>query len=386
MLIDTIIKKKDCVGCYACENICPINCVSMTTDEEGFWYPRVNNSKCVRCRKCIEACPTVNNKTIKNEPVAYACINKNEVIRLESSSGGIFTLIAEEIIDNNGIVFGAEFNEKFEVVHGYIDSKEDIKKFRGSKYVQSKIGDTYTQAKQLLNSGKEVLFTGTPCQIAGLKAFLGKHYKNLLCVDFICHGVPSPKVWERYVEYRKKIAKSSVQRIAFRQKNEGWKRFSVLFLFKNGTEYRKNFRQDLYMKAFLKDICLRPSCYDCKFKTLHRDSDITLADFWGIEKILPDMDDDKGTSLIFINSKAGQTMFDKIKDKMFFKEVDIKEAIKYNVSAIRSVNLNPKRNEFFSKIDDEPIDRLIKKCCKEKLRIRLIGKIKSMILTRLIVK
>lgn len=375
-MIDTKIKeKKDCVGCYACENICPINCISMINDEEGFWYPNVDYDKCVKCGKCINACPTVNYKTVENEPFAYACINKNESIRLESSSGGIFTLIAEEIIDNGGIVFGAEFNESFEVVHGYIDSKEEIKKFRGSKYVQSKIGDKYKLVKVILESGKEVLFTGTPCQIAGLKAFLGKSYKNLFCMDIICHGVPSPKVLRKYVEYRQKMANSSVQRINFRLKDESWKGYSVSFQFENNTEYRKNYKQDLYMKAFLKDVCLRPSCYDCKFKTLHRESDITLADFWGIQNILPDMDDDKGTSLIFINSMAGQAMFEKIKDKIIFKEVDINDAVKYNPSAIRSVKLNPKRNEFFSEIEDEPIDQLIKKYCADSMLIMIKRKL-----------
>lgn len=365
-MIDTKIKaKKNCVGCYACENICPVNCISMISDEEGFWYPKVDNNKCIKCGKCVNVCPTINYETVKNEPVAYACMNKDESIRLESSSGGIFTLIAEQIVEEGGTVFGAGFDENFEVVHSCVDNKEEIKRFRGSKYVQSRIGDSYKKVKKELESGKEVLFTGTPCQISGLKNFLGKSYKNLFCIDIICHGVPSPAVWKKYIGYREKMAGSPAKRIAFRRKDEGWKRFSVSFQFENNTEYRQNFREDLYMKAFLKDICLRPSCYDCKFKSLHRQSDITLADFWGVQNILPDMDDDKGTSLIFINSIAGQAMFEKIKNKIIFEKVDINEAIKHNSSAVKSVNLNPRRNEFFSKINDEPIDELIRKYCSD---------------------
>ena len=335
-MIDTEIKeKKDCTGCYACASICPTNCISMTNDKEGFWYPEVDNDKCIKCGKCINVCPPINYEAAKNQPIAYACINKDESIRLESSSGGIFTLIAEKIIENGGVIFGAEFGERFEVVHGYVDTKNEIKRFRGSKYVQSKIGDTYKKAKEVLDSGKEVLFSGTPCQISGLKTFLGKSYNNLLCIDIICHGVPSPMVWKKYIKYREEKAGSSTERIAFRRKDEGWKRFSVSFTFKNDTEYRQNFREDLFMKAFLKDICLRPSCYDCKFKTIHRESDLTLADFWGVQNILPDLDDDMGTSLILVNSDAGQAMLEQIKEKVTCKKVDLNEAIKYNAAAIK---------------------------------------------------
>ncbi|EOC99328.1 Coenzyme F420 hydrogenase/dehydrogenase, beta subunit C-terminal domain [Caldisalinibacter kiritimatiensis] len=379
-MIDTKInEKKDCVGCYACANICPVNCISMISDREGFWYPKIDYDKCIKCGKCIDVCPTINHKTVKNKPVAYACINKDESIRLKSSSGGVFTLLAEQIIENGGVVFGAGFNENFEVVHSYVETKEELERFRGSKYVQSKIGETYKQVKNILELGRKVVFTGTPCQIAGLKTFLGKAYENLLCADIICHGVPSPEVWKKYIIYREEKAGSSTKRIAFRRKDEGWKRYSVSFIFKNDTEYRQIFRQDSYMRAFLKDICLRPSCYDCQFKTIYRQSDITLADFWGIQNILPEMDDDKGTSLVFVNSIAGQAMFEKLKDKILFNEVDINEAVKYNSAAIKSVKYNPKRIDFFNEINNgEPFDRLVKKYCTDS--ITTIVKMKSKIL------
>ena len=379
-MIDKELKnKKDCMGCHACVSICPKSCVLMETDQEGFLYPVVNYNLCIKCKKCINVCPIINKEEVENNPVAYSCINNDETIRLDSSSGGIFTLVAEKVIAQGGAVFGASFNNQFEVEHVFVETKEDLGKLRGSKYVQSKIGNSYKKAKEFLDSGREVLFTGTPCQITGLKSYLEKFYTNLSTMDIVCHGVPSPEVWRKYVEFREIEAGSPAQRIAFRRKNEGWKRFSVSFLFKNNTEYRQNLRNDLYMRAFLKDVCLRPSCYECEFKTLNRQSDITLADFWGIQNILPEMDDDKGTSLIFVNSEMGQRLFNEIKDKMLYQEVDIHEAVKYNSAAIKSVGYNPKREDFFGELDKIDFDKLVKKYCTDKLEVRVKRKIKSTI-------
>jgi coenzyme F420-reducing hydrogenase beta subunit len=372
----TIINKKDCVGCYACSNICPQNCISMESDEEGFGYPKVDYEKCIECSLCIKVCPNINKVIIHNEPSACACINNNEAIRLESSSGGLFSLIAEQVIEDGGVVFGASFNKELEVEHSFVETKEELGKLRGSKYVQSRIGETYKKAKEILDLGRKVLFTGTPCQIGGLKSYLGKSYSNLLCVDIVCHGVPSPLVWKKYVDYRQEKAGSAVQRISFRRKDDGWKRYSVSFLFKNNTEYRETMDKDLFMRAFLKDVCLRPSCYACGFKTIHRQSDITLADFWGIQNILPDMDDDKGTSLIFVNSKAGQAIIEQIVDKMQYKEVDIVEAVRYNPAAIKSAVANPHREKFFEELDKLTFDELVKKYCTDKLSVRVKRKTK----------
>lgn len=377
-MIDKEIKdKKDCTGCYACTSICPKNCISMMDDEEGFWYPVVDYNKCIKCNKCVNVCPIINKTKMENEPVAYACINKDESIRIESSSGGVFTLIAEQVIAEGGIVIGAEFNIDFDVEHNSVERVEDLERLRGSKYVQSRIGSMYVQVGDFLKQGKKVLFTGTPCQIGGLKSYLGQPYENLYCVDIVCHGVPSPAIWKKYVDFREKIAESPTKRISFRRKNEGWKRFSVSFLFKNNTKYRKTLNEDLYMKVFLKDVCLRPSCYDCEFKTLNRQSDITLADFWGIENILPEMDDDKGTSLIFVNNKTGQDVFNSISGNMKFKEVDIHEAVKYNSAAIKSAKYNPKRDGFMSEKDTLHFDKLVAKYCSEPLQRRIKNKVRA---------
>jgi coenzyme F420-reducing hydrogenase beta subunit len=374
-----IVDKQNCCGCYACYNICPPKCIHMQPDVDGFWYPVVEIDECTECGLCEQVCPILEEKLEDNyKLLAYACINNNEAIRLESSSGGLFTLIAEQVIEDGGVVFGANFNENFEVEHSCVELKEELQKLRGSKYVQSSIGETYKQAKQLLKSGKKVLFTGTPCQIAGLKSYLGKEHERLICVDVICYGVPSPEVWKKYVDYRQEKARSTAQRILFRRKDDGWKRFSVSFLFENNIEYRETLDKDLYMRAFLKNVCLRPSCYACQFKTIHRQSDITLADFWGIQNMLPDMDDDKGTSLIFVNSKAGQAMIEQIADKMQFKEVDINEAIKYNPAAIKSVASNPNRGKFFKELYKLTFEELVKKYCTDKLSVRIKRRVKSL--------
>ena len=377
MIDRKINNKKDCMGCHACASICPKSCISMESDKEGFLYPNVDYNLCIRCKQCINVCPIINKEEVMNDPVAYSCINNDETVRLDSSSGGIFTLVAENVIDRYGVVFGASFNDQSEVVHVFVETKENLEQLRGSKYVQSKIGNSYKKAKEFLDSGREVLFTGTPCQIAGLKSYLDKLYTNLSTMDIVCHGVPSPDVWHKYVEFRETVAGSLAQRIAFRRKDEGWKRFSVSFLFKNNTEYRQNLRNDLFMRAFLKDVCLRPACYDCKYKGLNRQSDLTLADFWGVQNILPEMDDDKGTSLIFVNSEMGQRLFNEVKDKMLYQEVDINEAVKYNSAAIKSVKYNPKRDGFMAEKESLPFDKLVAKYCNEPLQRRIRNKVRS---------
>ena len=368
----TIINKENCTGCYACKNICPKECITMESDTEGFWYPKVNIEICNDCGLCEIVCPIIHKSEMKNNPLAYASYNKNEKIRMNSSSGGLFTIIAEQTINEGGVVFGAKFDDEFYVVHDYTETKEGLKEFRGSKYVQSKVGDTYKDVKRFLKQGRKVLFTGTPCQVGGLKSYLQRNYDDLFCVDIICHGVPSPKVWQKYILYQENYYASTLRKIAFRRKEEGWKQYSVSLLFNNNTEYLQSHRKDLYMKAFLKNVCLRPSCYACKYKTIHRESDITLADFWGVQSILPELDDDKGTSLLFINSEKGKRMFNKIKDQVIHYEVDINKAIIHNSAAIKSVNRNPKRDRFFEELDNISFNKLVSKYCSDSV----LGKFK----------
>ena len=380
-----ITEKEFCSGCMACFNACKQNCINMNLDEEGFWYPEVDKRHCIDCGVCEKICPIIHKRRYdeSRSTTAFAAINNDEEIRLKSSSGGMFTLIAETILDQGGVVFGAAFDESFKSVHHIcVDNKTDLDKLRGSKYVQSKIEDTYLITKKLLDRGRKVLFTGTPCQIGGLYSYLKKSYDNLYTQDIICHGVPSPMVWERYVDERERKAESKTQRMFFRYKKYGWKTFAVLFEFANNTTYVKNLNEDSYMRAFLSNICLRPSCYDCSFKSVKRQADITLADFWGIKSVLPEMDDDKGTSLVMIHSDKGKHLIECISDNFKCHDVDIGIIESLNPSVKKSVAVNSKREQFFRNIQKDSFEKTVFKYTKPNIyrRIRdLVGRIKNKI-------
>lgn len=332
--------KKRCSGCCGCANICPKKCIAMVEDEEGFWYPQVDKDKCINCGLCEKVCPILQKKIpLQTEPQVFAAYNKDKDVRMKSSSGGIFSILAETILQDGGVVFGATFDSNFEVKHDFIEKVEDLDKLRISKYVQSNIGDCYAKAKQFLDDGRTVLFTGTPCQIGGLKSFLlDKEYENLYTQDIICHGVPSPGVWRAYLKFREEKANSKIKLVTFRKKEVSWRRYTFSICFEDGTEYKKTpYFKDPMMKMFLHNKCLRPSCHDCFFKTKRRFADITLADFWGVEKVVPEMDDKMGVSLVFVHSEKGKKIFDCMKDRMFFKQVEFDKAIIKNGPMLHSV-------------------------------------------------
>lgn len=369
-----MIQEKDkCCGCYACFNICPKNAIEMKEDEKGFKYPFINKAKCIDCGLCKKVCPTLNKSEIDNKIEAYACINKDDNVRKDSSSGGIFTLLAENVLANNGVVFGVAFDENMTVKHIMINKKEDLYQLRGSKYVQSQIEDTYKLAKKELEKEKYVLFTGTPCQIEGLKSYLMKDYDKLYTQDIICHGVPSPLVLEKYLKNKF----NNIEKVYFRNKMYGWKKYSMVIKSRDNI-YSNTLDKDLYIQAFVKNICLRDSCYNCSFKALNRISDITLADYWGVQKLKPNFDDDKGTSLVFINSKKGKILFEEIKGKIRYEEADITDAIKWNSAMVKSVNKPSTREAFFQDINNMNIESAIKKNLpREKLTLKMKKKIRS---------
>lgn len=323
----------------------------MQEDIEGFLYPVVNQQECVNCGLCEKVCPVLNVKMIEQELTAYAAYANDDDIRMKSSSGGLFTLFARQILSDNGIVFGAAFDRDFMVHHIAIESEEELYKLQGSKYLQSRIENTYQEAERHLKSGRRVLFTGTACQIAGLKKFLGSEYELLYTVDVLCHGVPSPKVWKKYLDYQEKCHGGAVTRTFFRQKSFGWKTYALKLQFSNSSTYEQIFSKDLFMQMFLANICLRPSCYACKFKTLSRPSDITIGDSWGIENYMPDMDDDKGTSVVLVHSKKGQELFDLCQSGMVFKEAEVDKILPSTADSRKSVAMHPCRTYFFKKLD-----------------------------------
>ena len=307
-----MIKYTDkCTGCTACENVCKFNAIKMQDDKDGFKYPHIDENLCVDCKACEKVCPLNSKKEIKRfENRAYACFCNDNSLRLKSSSGGIFSVIAIKILEDNGVVYGAAFDEEYKVKHLRVNKIEDIEKLRGSKYVQSNLDGIFKDIEAELKSGQKVLFSGTQCQVAGLLSYLKNEYSNLYTLDFICHGVPSPKVWKKYLEFRKKIDnQDKILGINFREKSMlGWDKYEMNIKYSN-REYRNINSEDLYMKAFLGDVSLRKSCYECDFKGKERKSDITLADFWGVKKVMPSMYGKEGTSAVMTNSKKGQELF-----------------------------------------------------------------------------
>lgn len=372
-----ITDKINCNGCSACANACPKRCISMVADREGFLYPQIDAALCIDCDRCERVCPITARSAndTRTERKAYAAINNNSDIRKASSSGGVFTVIAEYVIALGGVVFGASFDSGFQVQHTYTDTVDGLAAFRGSKYVQSRIGDTYKQAKSFLDSGRLVLFSGTPCQIGGLKGFLQKEYDNLICQDIICHGVPSPLAWQKYLDEHKKRRNTQPQEISFRDKKLGWQSFSMRIDFKNGETYSCVASDDAFMKSFLQDYCLRPSCHHCSFKTDVRQADITLADFWGIDQILPEMNDDRGISLILIHSEKGKRLLESIKKTIDLTEVDWTEATALNPAMHKSASIPPKRSQFMRSLPRKSFERTVKKYCKMSFSMRLKRKL-----------
>lgn len=307
----------------------------------------------------------------------YACQNKDSAVRAQSSSGGIFWMLAKYVLDQQGIVCGAAFDEEWQVVHTCAKTEEDARKFIGSKYVQSRIGTTYQEVKGYLEQKRPVLFSGTPCQVAGLYAYLGKRPENLYTVDLICHGAPSRSVWREYLQEIRQGR--TIQAINFRDKTEGWLKFSLKIDFTDGSSYRKNLQEDLYMRGFLQDMYLRPSCYCCKFRGWDRDADLTLADFWGVEVHMPELFDDQGTSLVITHSQAGETLLREL-TQLERKKILPEIVEKTNPSVITSVELPQKRSAFFEKRKkNESLTHYLKRMTTDALRIRAKRKIKNII-------
>lgn len=357
------VGKKKCTGCFACYSVCPRKCIEMVADVEGFLYPEVDDTRCVHCGMCKQVCVAQCRTMEKQKSSIYAAANKNEFERNAGSSGGIFSILAKYILGIGGVVFGAAYIDGT-VKHVCISKIDDLNILYGSKYVQSYIGNAYQIAKSLLESGKTVLFTGTPCQIDGLRNYLRKDYQNLFTQDLICHGVPSQKVFDVYLDYKVHeigLPSQSVSKVSFRDKTFGWKRFSIKFEDESDTVYLNTSGKDEFFQAFLNDISLRESCYRCPSRSVHRNSDITLADFWGGERFIPELADDGGISLVFIHSEKGAHLFEKIKAEAYCYSVDVKSALALNPAAYRSPVKPWKRRYFFRNLDKDKFSDLVRK-------------------------
>ena len=310
--------------------------------------------KCVNCGLCKKVCPVLNKvKEQKKEQKAYVVNNKDENIRSQSTSGGAFTAIAEYVIEKDGVVFGATFDKDFNVEHTYVTTKEDLRKFRGSKYVQSNLKNTFQEVKEFLNKGKLVCFSGTPCQIEGLKKSLGRDYENLITVDIVCHAVPSPLVWRKYLNYEKNKNKlNNIKDIYFRDKSKYGYKYSMMTLKADNKIYSQGVETDPYLRAFFGDLSDRPSCYNCAFKKQYRESDLTIWDCFTVENFDKRLDDDKGTTRILIHSKKGIQLFETIKENFMLLEIQPSDIVNGVNEMYNSVTKNIKREEFFIDINN----------------------------------
>lgn len=370
-------KKEDCNGCGACALICPKKAIEMKEDEEGFLYPKIDEEKCIKCNKCRSVCsnyPKENNYEIK----AYAAKNKSELERKNSTSGGMFKILAKYVISKKGVVFGVKLNENLVAVHDYGETMEKCKEFSFSKYVRSDLNNSYEKVKKFLSEDRYVLFSGTPCQVQGLRNFLGKDIKNLILCEIICHANPSPKVLKMYIKNHENISKKSVKNIYFRSKNEEMDNMAYIE-FEDGS--KKKIQE--YITAFSgKQLINRPSCYKCKFVDENRKADFTIGDLWGIEKILPEFNDNKGISIFTINSKKAEKVFTEVKDNLQYKEVNLKEAFEYNHHSNTPKSKN--RDKFFLSLSNEIINEnniidYLKKYTKKSLYNKVTIKFKRII-------
>lgn len=364
-----ITNKKDCCGCNACFDACPKKAISLKIDIEGFWYPEVDQSKCIECGLCEKVCPQLHADDLKKnefeKPVCFAAIHKNVETRFGSTTGGLFSALAEQMYAEGGYVGGAVYRDDWSVAHFISNNPEDLQRLRQSKYSQSDTRGFYSDVKKLLNAGEKVLVCGTPCQMAGLRQFLRKDYENLIIVDFICKSITSPKFYAKYLDYWERKAKSKLVSFKFKDKELGWRNLVKRFDFANGKSmYSRAKDNDLYSTAYHGNIVSRPSCYDCKFKGFPRMADITIADFWGCEKNpkYKSMDDNAGTSAVIVNNSHGLEFFEKIKSKIQWMDSCIEDILPGNPALLYKQKM-PKcsREKFFEDLDTDFIENVVPK-------------------------
>jgi len=363
-----ILRKEECTGCSACFDICPTKAIKLETDIEGFWYPKVVLELCIDCGLCDKTCPELHMDELKQHgtnanPVVLSSRHKVDAIRQESTSGGIFSALANQMYQKGGYVGGAVYTADFAVNHIVSNKSEDLLRIRGSKHYQSETVGLFTQIKALLKQDEEVLVCGTPCQMAGLRLFLSKDYEKLITVDFICLGINSPKVFHKHLEYLERKFGAKAISVQGKNKDLGWRSLAYKIKFANEKVYLRKGKDDAFTRGFvsLHTNC-RPTCYECKYKGFPRISDITLGDFWGIENVDKTMDDNMGTSVVLLNSQKGSDFFNSIKDTVWAKEVTLSDALQGNPALEKSIakpTIN--RDEFFLDVDKFPFEDVVEK-------------------------
>ncbi len=380
--------KSKCCGCCACIDACGKKAITLETDIEGFWYPKVDQSACVKCGMCESVCPILNIEELKKndapKPIhVYAAVNKNMRVRWNSTSGGAFSALADAMYEQGGFVSGAIYNDDFSVRNYISNNPTELEKLRSSKYLQSKAEGIFTEIRKLLNSGEKVLACGTPCQMAALRSFLRRDYENLIIIDFICRGVNSPKVYRAYLDSLEKRYKSKVVYVKAKNKELGWRNLTRKVTFANGQSYYGVYMQDDFRRGYHTNVFCRPSCYDCQFKGFPRIADITIADYWGIEKVDKNLDMNIGTSMVLLNSKKGDAYFQLVRDRMEIKETPFEAILGGNIALRKSIEpAKINRSAFFKDLEEHDFDYVTAKYFPYKEKKRSIKcRIKSFLKT-----
>lgn len=346
------IDKNKCTGCKLCQDVCPKQAISFEFNEEGFWHPVINNRECINCGICKKKCPVLSKplKTIhKKDIYALGVWNKNREIRWESTSGGFFTTLAEYLIKQGFYIVGAIYGADFAITHIISKDISDIKKMRQSKYAQSNTESIYKKTMELLIKGEQVLFCGTPCQVAAIYQIADNYKNNLISMDFVCAGVSSPVVFQKYLEWLEDKYHSKIRRVWFKNKREGWDQIGTEITFRNGKKYFRIGSRDPFMVSFVKDcVNIRKSCFECQYRELPHISDFTAGDFWGVEKFYPNENDNLGITALMINTERGVEIFGQIKDKFNVLHITTDEIIKYNPTVIQSLKPGNNRHIFLT--------------------------------------
>lgn len=375
------VSKELCCGCGVCESVCPVSAIHLIQSANGFLYPCVTDS-CISCGKCLKTCPVnlPEHPQDKSEIQVYALQNKTSDILSESSSGGVFFELAKYIVQNGGVVVGAAFDENLKLSHIMAETETAIKPLMGSKYLQSNTRFTLKQVKEILSSGRLLLYSGTPCQIKALRRYLGKTYDNLYTVDVICHGVPSQAHFDRYCQYIEKKYHSRLKKISFRDKSNGWKNYKIKLVFENGKIIIEDIYKNIYMRAFLKNFSLRESCFQCSANNYRSGSDLTMGDFWHIDCVSERFSDDRGCSGLAIRSSKGQALFEAIKDRFVYENQPLDVLVHNNFVLERSVKKPTGYNDFVYDLFIEDLNKIDDKyVCgsfKERLKKRIFQYIK----------
>jgi coenzyme F420-reducing hydrogenase beta subunit len=372
-----IYDKSECMGCTACSSICPKSCIEMCVDKEGFPYPVIDLANCIECGKCVNVCPMLNPLEPRKDSEfdAYAAVSKNKEVLDNSSSGGVFFYLGLQVLKLGGVVYGAKFADKFMVSHSKATTPEELKAFMGSKYIQSNLGYTLKDIKNELDSNHWVLFSGTPCQIAGLKKYLNHDYEKLILCDFICTGVGSPKVFRYYLDYFANQFNESIRAVSFRNKKHSWEYFQMVI--ESGKHsYEKIRFFDPFIKAFYSHKILRPSCYNCKYKYMDSGADIKLGDYWSVQSVHPNIANPMGVSLILIGSTKGDFLLNSVQDELNITPTAYENVLLLNKSYSEVVKKPDDRESFFQILGENPspdkVFAQLKKLTKTSLKDRIL--------------